>query len=176
MLHTAQYPSPPACLGLVILTFKGSEGSATGGPTFYSDIFEADPPAEKSQWVIEDQAFFRLLAYLTSPSPVSNLSLFLSRSVCRWWSIDGWGRRGWAGRRIIRPRESMALYNLFNNLCPTAFCVHSCTSICYGYTVKRARIICLMKMHPGSGPGTSSRKCSMTPIYLAWDLSSNQAK
>ncbi len=35
------------------------------------------------------------------------------------------------------------------------------------YTVKRARIICLMKMHPGSGPGTSSRKCSMTPIYFA---------
>jgi hypothetical protein len=25
-------------------------------------------------------------------------------------------------------------------------------------------------MHPGSGPGTSSRKCSMTPIYFAWLL------
>ncbi len=35
------------------------------------------------------------------------------------------------------------------------------------HTVKSARIICLMKMHPGSGPGTSSRKCSMTPIYFA---------
>ncbi len=34
------------------------------------------------------------------------------------------------------------------------------------FTVLRARIICLMKMHPGSGPGTSSRKCSMTPIYF----------
>ncbi len=37
----------------------------------------------------------------------------------------------------------------------------------FSYTVKRARIICLMKMHPGSGPGTSSRKCSMTLIYFA---------
>ncbi len=103
MLHTAQYPpSPPPCLGLVILTFKGSEGSATGGPTFYSDIFEADPPAESIEWLIEDQALLR--SYHSAPctppsplSPVSNLSHCLSRPVCRRRALMGEGEEGVGG-------------------------------------------------------------------------------
>ncbi len=44
------------------------------------------------------------------------------------------------------------------------------------YTVLKARPICLMKMHPRGGSGTSSNKCFMTLIYFAVLLSSNQAK
>ncbi len=36
------------------------------------------------------------------------------------------------------------------------------------HTVKRARIICLMKMHPGSGRVKSISKCSMTPFYFTF--------
>jgi hypothetical protein len=61
-------------------------------------------------------------------------------------------------------------YSCFKSLTHSPFqpdTLHKSTYSPCPITVKRARIICLMRMHPGSGPGTSSRKCSMTPIYFA---------
>jgi hypothetical protein len=51
-----------------------------------------------------------------APSPVSKLSLFLSLHVCRPPSLLT-GDGGWGRSQIVRPRESLGLYKLFNNLC-----------------------------------------------------------
>jgi hypothetical protein len=43
------------------------------------------------------------------------MSIFLSLPVCRWLSFQrGEGEEGWAGSRIMRPRESLVLYKSFN--------------------------------------------------------------
>jgi hypothetical protein len=52
------------------------------------------------------------MIWLTPPTPVSKLSLFVSLSVCRRWSIlteegGGWG---WGRSQIIKLRESLVLY------------------------------------------------------------------
>ncbi len=47
----------------------------------------------------------RLLAHPLPPSPVINLPLFLSLSICRRPSLLTRGRRGWARNQIIRGRE-----------------------------------------------------------------------
>ncbi len=53
----------------------------------------------------------------TPSPPISNLSLFLSLSVCRWPSLLIWGRRrGWGRSQIMRRRVSGVLYKSFSTL------------------------------------------------------------
>ncbi len=57
----------------------------------------------------------RLLAHPLPPSPISNLSLFLSLPVCRWSSLlAGEEGRGRARSRTIQPRKSLALYTFLH--------------------------------------------------------------
>ncbi len=53
-----------------------------------------------------------------APSPVSNLSFFLSLPVCRRSSLlrGQGGGRGWAWSRITWPHKSLALYISFNTV------------------------------------------------------------
>ncbi len=53
---------------------------------------------------------------LPPPSPVSKLFLFLNLPVCRRSSLLTGGGRGWARSQIMWPRESLALFKLFNTL------------------------------------------------------------
>ncbi len=57
------------------------------------------------------------------PSPVSNLSLFLSLAVCRRSTLlkAVTGGEGWARSQIRRPRECLVLYKSFNTLCFFSF-------------------------------------------------------
>jgi hypothetical protein len=68
---------------------------------------------------------------LASPTPpptslVSNLSLFLSLPMCRLSSLlqrDGWW--GWERSQMIRRRESMVLFIIFNTLCSVSYILSS---------------------------------------------------
>jgi hypothetical protein len=66
--------------------------------------------AKSIEWFIEDHAFFLELPPPLPPAPpVSKLSLFLNFPVCR--RSRGRGGRGVALSQIIRPQESLAIYN-----------------------------------------------------------------
>jgi hypothetical protein len=55
------------------------------------------------------------------PSPVSNLSLFLSFPVCHWSSLLTEGGKS----QIIRPQESLALHKSLNILCTKYFSLYA---------------------------------------------------
>jgi hypothetical protein len=74
----------------------------------------------REYWMIyRGPGFIAVVWYGSSPThslpPVSKLSLFLSLSVCR-RTRAFWLERGWERSQIIRRRESLVLYKLFNAL------------------------------------------------------------
>ncbi len=74
---------------------------------------------ESIEWFIEDLAFLRFYDLAPRPPPptVSNLPFLLSLPVCygrAYWQEGKWGR-GRARSQIIRPVESLALYQSFNS-------------------------------------------------------------
>ncbi len=80
--------------------------------------------SESIEWFIEEHAFslsYDLAPHTPHPSPVCTLSLFLSLLVRRRPSLQTrkGDRRGW--NQIIRRRESLVLYKLFNIIWPSLY-------------------------------------------------------
>jgi hypothetical protein len=86
---------------------------------FLLDIIRQWGLQESSVCFIDDQAVLRSYDFAPrqtpAPSPVSNLSLFLSLPVCRRSSLLKGMGSGWARSQIIRLRHSLALYESFTD-------------------------------------------------------------
>jgi hypothetical protein len=101
--------------------------------------------AESIKWFTKDQAFWRLYYSAHSPthfpshfSKLSLFSVFLCVAGRAYWREEG---GGWARSQIKLPRESLALYKLFNTLWVLFLFRGRNVYVCWSLTCSIIRII-----------------------------------